>query len=182
MSKLSAHPPCQPPLPDTRGEGKRHHMHPKQQNQAKCHYPCWNPAKPLSSCPLGLAQQWRKAIPKGVLRAWAAPHGSPHSQQHQAPTLPPHLHLEALSPTAEKFPGIGAHRAPSTKCQELKSCQRQQLSCRRARAALGCLRTRTSAGSPRGPQYWSPSIQIHRHISLAWLLPRPVGTCLVSAG
>lgn len=29
------------------------------------------------------------------------PHGSPHSQQHQAP----HLHLEALSPTAEKVPG-----------------------------------------------------------------------------
>lgn len=45
-------------------------MHLKQQNQAKCYYLCWIPAKPLSSCPLGLAQQWSKAIQNRTLRAW----------------------------------------------------------------------------------------------------------------
>lgn len=54
-----ASPRC-PPLQDARGEGKRHHMHLKQQNQAKCHYMHWNPAKTLFSCPLGLAQQLSK--------------------------------------------------------------------------------------------------------------------------
>lgn len=62
-----------------------------------------------------------------------------------------------------------------------QSCQRQQLSSGRARAALGHSERSRSAGSPRGPRSWSPSIQIHRHTSLAWLLPRPAGRCLPRA-
>lgn len=35
---------------------------PHASEAAKCHYPPWNPAKPLFSCPLGSAQQLRKEI------------------------------------------------------------------------------------------------------------------------
>lgn len=56
--------------------------------------------------------------------------------------------------------------------------QGQRLSSRRARAALGLLKTRRSAGSPRGPRCRSPSTQIRTRTDLAWLLPRPEGWCL----
>lgn len=54
-------------------------------------------------------------------------------------------------------------------------CQGWELNSQRARAALRRLKLRRSAGSPRGPRCQSPSIQIRRHTSLAWLLPRPAG-------
>lgn len=54
-------------------------------------------------------------------------------------------------------------------------CQGWELNSQRARAALQRLKLRRSAGSPRGPRCQSPSIQIRRHTSLAWLLPRPAG-------
>lgn len=48
---------------------------------AKCHYPPWKIAKPLSSCLLGLAQQLRKENQTRILRALVKHHwvGAPRS-------------------------------------------------------------------------------------------------------
>lgn len=74
MSQCSAHPPRQPrctPAQDAKGDEKRHRMHLKQENPAKCHYLCWNPAQTLSFCPLRLAQQLSKSIQTRILsRGW----------------------------------------------------------------------------------------------------------------
>lgn len=86
MSKHRAHPPCQP-------SGMREET-PHASEGAKCPYPPWNPAKPLSSCPLGLAQQLRKEIQTRILIAlvqhhWeGAPAPNPSDTRPQTGSIP----------------------------------------------------------------------------------------------
>lgn len=165
---------------------------PHASEAAKCHYPPWDPAKPLSSCPLGSAEQLRKEIQTRIFESLgqtplggcsqvpiAAPNpGDTRPQTGSIPTSggpQPHRrgerNFQACGHTELQGGGARSSGLPG-----------QQLSSGRACAALGHSGRSSSAGSPRGLQSWSPSIQIHRHTGLAWLLPRPEGRCLGAAG
>lgn len=161
---------------------------PHASEAAKCHYPPWNPAKPLFSCPLGSAQQLRKEIQTRIFESLgqtplggcpqvpiAAP--NPSDTRPQTGSIP-----TSGGPPPREGTEVSRHLGTQSSEDVVPRAQRQQLSSGRARAALGHSERSRSAGSPRGPQSWSPSIQIHRHTSLAWLLPRPVWRCLVAAG
>lgn len=165
---------------------------PHASEAGKCHYPAWNPAKPLFSCPLGSAQQLRKEIQTRIFESLGQTPLGGCSQVPLAAPNPSDTRLQTGSiPTSggpqphgrgeRSFQHLGTQSSEEV-VPRAQGHQRQQLSSGPARAALGHSARSRSAGSPRGPQSWSPSIQIHRHTSLAWLLPRSEGRCLVAAG
>lgn len=101
-----------------------------------------------------------------------APGSSLRSQLPEAPALNPSTQRDADGSTGRSSQAAGQSQPGA------RPHQGQQLSSRRVLAALGLLKTRRSAGSPRGPRCRSPSTQIRTRTDLAWLLPRPAGWCL----
>lgn len=101
-----------------------------------------------------------------------APGSSLRSQLPEAPALNPSTQRDADGSTGRCSQAAGQSQPGA------RPHQGQQLSSRRVLAALGLLKTRRSAGSPRGPRCRSPSTQIRTRTDLAWLLPRPAGWCL----